>query len=519
MQSVNAAFTAEEKDSVRSIAQNTQISWHKQSTLGNRTFTIGTSTIGGNDIIGITPGAIGSPANYKYFNESAYVLGLSWERGYSMPLGGLTKAMAEIQLDNTSSRFTPRYMGGNSELYTAQPLRSPVILNAGFNLGADINLPQFAGVITEQPELSTRNKTYSIKASDYIDYFENKYLDHAVMYTGINTSSVLTNLSTLMGMNTAQYDYDTGINVLPFAFFDVGTKFSDAFNQLTEAENGRFYQDESGIFKFENRYHWQNSPYTQVQKVITTAMVIDAQSPNLDHLVNVVEVRGKQYVKQPLQILINYSLATLINANSTVELFFNYTDPVLQITAPTNGGTDSYYIANTQSDGNGTDSTSSVSVKSISNFSQASKIVFQNNSSSNLYLTSVVISGRSAKNIQDIYIRSQDDSSVTAYQERLQSIDNNFINDPTWAASLARMLLDDYSSPENLQRITIRAIPELQLGDLISWQGRYWRIFDIKSTLDANSGFIQELLLLQRQIVSYFRIGVSTIGGSDKIAP
>jgi hypothetical protein len=81
------------------------------------------------------------------------------------------------------------------------------------------------------------------------------------------------------------------------------------------------------------------------------------------------------------------------------------------------------------------------------------------------------------------------------------------------------MLLDDFSTPENIQRITIRAVPELQLGDLISWQGRYWRVYDIKSTLDASSGYIQEILIMQRTIASYFRIGISTIGGTDKIAP
>lgn len=519
MQVVNAAFTAEERDTVRKIAQSTQISWHKQSLLGNRTFTVGVSLIGGNDAIGANPGALGSPANYKYFDESAYVTGLGWERGYSMPLGGLTKALAEIHLDNTSGRFTPRYMGGNSELFTAEALRAPVIINAGFNFGVDQTLPQFAGVIIEQPALSIRNKTYDIKAADYIDYFQDKFIDHAVMFTAQRSDQVLASLSTQLGMTTAQYNYDAGINIIPFGFFDVGTKFADAFGQIVEAENGHFYQDESGKFRFENRYHWNSAPYTNVQRIVLTGQVIDAQGPNQDHLINVVEVTGKQIIKQPLQPLINFNIASLINPNSTVELFFNYADPVLQVITPTIGGTDSYYLANSASDGSGTDLTSSVSVKSISNFSQASKITFQNNSASTVYITSVVISGRPAKNIQDIYIRSQDDSSVTAFQEQVVSVDNNFINDPTWAASYAQMLLNDYSAPENLQRLTIQAIPELQLGDLISWQGRYWRIFDIKSTLDTSSGFIQELLLLQRTPVSYFRIGISTIGGSDKIAP
>src|ERR1044072_3108857 len=108
MQSVSAAFTAEEHDSVRTIAQILQVSWKKFSTLTNRLFTIGTSTIGGNDLIGVTPGAVGSPGNYRYFDESAYVTQLAWKRNLNIPAGGLAKALGEAHLDNTSGRFTPQ---------------------------------------------------------------------------------------------------------------------------------------------------------------------------------------------------------------------------------------------------------------------------------------------------------------------------------------------------------------------------------------------------------------------------
>lgn len=521
MQSVNAAFTAEERDSVRKIAQNVQVSWHKQSTLGGRTFTIGVSTIGGNDIIGINPGAIGSPGNYKYFDESNYVMGLSWERGYNMPTGGLSKALAQVDLDNTSGRFTPRYMGGNSELYTAQALRAPFIINAGFNFGVDQTLPQFAGLITEQPEIDIRNKTVRIRGADYIDYFQNKYLDQQVMFTAQRTDQVLTTLFTRMGMNTAQYDLDYGINNIPFGLFEAGTRYSDIIHQLAEAENGHVYQDESGIFKFENRQHWDSAPYNQIQRIIYTGQVIQAQAPNADHLINVVEIRAPIRQKQPSQTI--FSLPSLsfltIPALGDFETFFEFQDPVLQLTDPTNGGASSYFLANSSSDGTGTDMTSSISIKNIGTFAKAVKYRFSNSSTSIVYVTQFLLAGRIAKKVSDLYYRERDDSSVTAYQERPLRIDNDYIQSVSWAGSYARMILNDFSDVENLQKITIRSIPELQLGDLVSWQGRYWRVFDIKANSGPSSGFTQELTLLQRNITSYFRIGISTIGGSDKIAP
>lgn len=522
MQSVNSAFTAEERDVVRKIVQSTQVSWKKQSTLGNRTFTIGVSTIGGNDIIGINPGAIGSPGNYKYFDETQYVTGLSWERGLNMPTGGLTKALAEVRLDNTSGRFTPRYMGGNSELFTAQPLRAPAIIAGGFNFGGvDQTLPQFAGIVTEQAEIDMRNRSVRLRMADYIDFFQNRYLDQEVMFTSQRTDQVMSTLLGTLGMNTSQYDLDTGINIIPFGLFEKGTRFGDIFHQLSEAENGNFYQDEAGVFKFENRQHWDSAPYTQVQRIVLTGQVIQAESPNDDHLINVVEIRSPIRQKQPAQTIFNLPALTTIELPSSgnLEQFFEFQDPVLQLTDPTNGGANSYFLANSLPDGTGTDLTSVVSVQNVGTFAKAVKYRFRNNSTTTAYITQFVLSGRVAKQTGDLYYREKDDSSVTAYQERVLRIENDYIQNVFWAESYAKMILNDFSNVESLQKIVIRAIPELQLGDLISWQGRYWRTYDIKTQLDPSAGFVQELTMLQRTITTYFRIGISTIGGADRIAP
>lgn len=520
MQTVASGWTAEERDSVRKIAHNLQVSWKKDSLLANRTFTIGISTIGGNDVIGANIGAVGSPGNYRYFNESEYVTRLAWERGLNMPVGGVTKALAEAELDNTSGRFLPNYMGGRSELYTAILPRRPMIINAGFEIGVDQTLPQFSGILDKQPKVNVNNKTVNLQGADYIDFFGNKELDRSAVYTGQTTDVIMNSLlQSQLGMSTSQFDLDPGINVIPFAFFNSGDKVADIFQELTQAEYGHFYQDEFGIFKFRNRQWGDSSPFNSVQRIILTGQVISAEAPDEDHIINVTEIKGESYVKQPLSVLMNFATATSIPANSTVTLFFDYGTPVLEVIAPTNGGAQSYYLANSAEDDSGTDMTSYVSVKSIDNFSTTSKIVFENSHSSPVSLNHVVISGRSAQKVGDLYSRAQDDSSVTAYNERPYKLENKYIQNSDWASSLAQLILNDFAEPENLQKIVIRAMPELQLFDMISWQGRYWRIFNIRSTLDSSVGFIQELTLLQRTITSYFRIGISTIGGTDSIAP
>lgn len=516
MQSVAAGWTAEERDSVRKIVQSTQISWHKQSTLGNKAFTIGVSLIGGNDIIGANPGAIGSPSNYKYFDESAYVTRLSWERGLNMPTGGLTEALAEVSLDNTSGRFTPRYMGGNSELYTAILPGRPITINAGFNYnGVNQILPHFAGVVNKQPAVDINERLVTIQAGDYIDYFQNKYVDKDIMFTAQRTDQVMTTLASQLGMNTAQYDFDTGINIIPFGLIPVGSKFSDIFGSLAEAELGHVYQDETGVFKFRNRQWGSSSPFNTVQRIISTSQVISAQAPNADHIINVVEVNAGVRTKQPLQVVFTLSTPLELTALGDNELLISFDDPILQLITPTLAD----WVANVISDGSGADITSKVSLKSIDVFAQAAKLVFHNTSSLGGFLTSLTLHGRPAKVSYDLYYRAQDDSSVTVYNEQPLQINNDYISDPTWVRSLTQMILNDYSNPENLQVITIRAIPELQLFDLVSWQGRYWRIYNIRDNVDPSVGFTQELSILQRNITTYFRIGISTIGGSDKISP
>lgn len=515
-------FTAEQRDSVRSITHNLQISWKKDTNLSATTFAIGVSTIGGDDLIGINPGAIGSPSNYLYFDESDYVMSLSWERGLNMPTGGLTKAQGEALLDNTSSRFLPHYMGGNSELFTAILPRRPFVINAGFNYGGiDQTLAQFVGATDKRVRIDSRSRTVSLNGTDYLDFFQNRYLDQVSMFTATRSDVIIEDMLSRLGMSTAQYTLDTGINIVPFGLFDKGTKFADIIGELVEAENGHFYQDEQGKFRFENRQHWDSSPYNQVQKIIYTSQVINAGAPSDSHLINVVEVSSPLYQKQPMNTLFTLPIGAPIEVpgNTSIDKFFEFNDPVLELTNPSNGGADSFYFANTESDATGSDRTSSITFTNIGTFAKVAKYRITNTSSSAVFITQLQISGRVAKNVGNIYHREQNDSSVTAYEERILTVNNDYIQNQDWAKSYARMILNDYSEPENIQNLTIRAMPDLQLGDLVSWQGRYWRVYDIKSTLTPSGGFVQELTMLKRTINAYFRIGISNIGGTDQIAP
>lgn len=504
----------------RSIAHGLQVSWKKDYNASIRLFTVGVSLIGANDIIAANEQSDSQWNKYTYIDESGYVLSLDWEQGLSMPYGGISQGLASGLLENTTGRFTPRFMGGSSELFTSILPRRPFIINAGFDdRGVEITDPQFVGLFTKQPEVDRRDSTFGFSGADFINFLGNRYVDNTEMFTGQRSDQLIENILVDLGYTTAQYELDYGINTIPFAIFNKGEHFSKIINDIAQAENAHFFQDNEGILRFENRQHWDN--VSDPSYDIFTSQVIDAKAPDDDHIINVVEINADIREKQPLQTVFSLpSLSSiLVPAGQDIEQFFSFEDPVLALTDPTSGGANSFYFANSLEDGSGTDLTSSIQITNLGTFAEAVKYRFRNNSASDAYITQFVLAARVAKNTRSLYYRAQDDSSVTAYEERPLKIDNPYIHEESWAASLAQMILNDYAEPENIQDITIMAIPGLRVGDLISWQGIYWRVFNKRSRLEPSIGFVQELKLLKRTITSYFRIGISTIGGVDLIAP
>lgn len=527
MQSVNETWSATEVASARRVAEGVQVAWKKDYRSTIRIFTIGSSAIGGNDIVGGPAGVQSAWNRYLYNDESSRVLSLAYERELNMPLGGLTKALADVRLDNTSGRYTPRYAGGTSELFTAILPRRPIVINAGFNYaGVDNMVPQFVGVTDKSVKLDSRGRTASLHATDFIGFLQNQYVDKTAMFTTERTDVVIENLLSQAGFGTAQYDLDTGINIVKFGLFEQGTRFADIIDELVRSEYGHFYQDEEGVLRFENRQHWSNYPHYNVQRVVATSQVIEARMPETDHIINVVEVKSSPREVTSSQLIWQtggYGGAGVVTLPvGNTEVWASYNDPIFSITTPVSNGTTgqtSFFVANTESDGSGTDVTSSVTLKSITNFAQTSKLVFTNSYSTEVFITTLDIWGRPARKTGDIYYKSKIGSSITAYEEQPIVIENKYIQDSSWAQSLANLILQDFAEPENLQELTIRAIPELQFGDLISWQGHHWFVYGIATKIDPSEGFTQTLKLLQRSISTYMRIGVSTIGGSDRIAP
>lgn len=513
MQSVSSAFTAESLDRTRKPVQSTQVSWKKDYLSSIGFFTIGVSTIGGNSIIPGPTGLQSAWNRYKFSDESDYVTQLSYERSLRFPVGGVSKSLADVRVDNTSGRFLPDYMGGRSELFTAILPRRPMIINTGFEVnGTDQTIPQWVGVFDKSPKIDVRSKTADFAGVDFVDYLGNKRIDQSAMYTGVTSDYLIERFLIQLGMSTAQYSLDAGRQTINFLLLEQGETFLGVINKLVEAENGQFYQNEEGKLLFENRTHWDNAPYNSVVETIRTADVLEASSPDESHLINVVEVKAKPRAKQVNQLVFALGAAIELQASTTTEFFISFDDPMLSIDVPT-------FLANTASDRSGSNVTSSVTIQSTDKFAKSVKYVFNNATAATAFITDLTVYGRPAKATEAIFERQELSSSVTAYDEQKLTISNDLIQSRTQAETIANTILLDYAVPQNLLELEVRAKPQRQLGDLVSWQGRQWRIWGVKTKLVPSVGNVQRLKMLQRNALSYFTVGVSTIGGSDIIAP
>lgn len=497
----------------RQITQSTLISWKKDFAAGITAFTIGTSLIGGRDIIGSpTEQVYAAWSKYKYFDESPYVLALAWERRLQMPLGGLSIAAAHIKLDNTSGRFLPDYMHGNSELYTAILPRRPIIINAGFHYsGIDNNYPAFVGVLDKSPQIDVKNRQLDLSALDFMSYLDNKRADNATVYTGQRFDQIFDDiLHNKLGIATSQYELDQGTQVYAYAGIEANDKWSNLINSLAQSELAHIFQDESGKIKFWNKYKWNLAPYNFNSTIIYTADVLEAGSPDEDHIINVVNVSSTPYTKATGNL---YTLATAVTLQTgNNEVWIDFTNPVIAVTSQS-------YTANSSSDGTGTNDTGSVSIKNSSIFNRTAKYTFTNSTGRVSYLTVFTVTGRYASPGTTINRHYEDDSSVTAYEEHILSVDNNYIQTENDASNYANYILSQLSEPENIITLTIRAKPTLKNGDLISWQGQSWRIYAIEAKIDSSAGYLQDLTLVKRTVVDYFTIGISLIGGLSLIAP
>jgi hypothetical protein len=503
----SSLFDTRVNAAMRPLSWRLLISFDKDFDSSTEFFTIGVSLIGGPDIIKGDGNILQEWDKYAYDDFSDRVLSMEITRQED-PVSSTALAMADIVLDNHDGFFS----SGDMQL----PKR-PAKLYMGFG---DESLPQFVGLTVGSPVADAKSNTVSFHLIDFMSSLFNRPLESAVLLQDVTTDEALGSLLQFVGISPTQYDLDPGFNIIPFVFFDKSTLFGDAAKALMGAEFGRLFMDETGVITFRNRQDYDDTTVAYYDGSNT----IDVAAKDSSIIINVVEVTANPRAVQARQQVWTLGSPILIPAGTTQPVWANFTDPVVSVpTAPvpsTGGSADSSYVANTASDGSG--ASASLTLASTSLYSTSYLMNFTNSNSYDVYITQLTLFGEPARALPQIDIRVQDDTSVAEFDEQVQTIDNDYIQDASEATSKALILLGDRAAYGSVRELTVRGNPALQLADTITTSlpdvsGDYKVTKIVRKLIAAQLTDILTVKQFTRQ--TYFTIGVSLVGGNDQIAP
>lgn len=349
-------------------------------------------------------------------------------------------------------------------------------------------------------------------------------------YTGQTAYVILDELRAIQSSKYGIRLFDVGLQYIPVAWFASNTALYE-IKVACEAEGARFYADESGILRFENRQNYNLDPAKKkAQYGFNFDNIVDIEytgDPN--EIINKVIVKLKPRKIVAEKEIWRYGFTPQIAPGDTLTVWAEFLDPVpvtlIGLVTPV-ATTD--YTANTLEDGTGTNKTAQVSI-AISKFANSAKLEITNNDAGAVYVTLLKLRGTPAEEQDESRIIVEDAASIRKYGVKPSGgyeIDNKYLADEDFAKTLAQQIIDWYKDLINRIILKNRAITALQLGDIISilnkrtGKFKIMRLIRSKSVLNRN-GLNQELTsraVLQFEQLNFFTIGTSEIEGPDVIA-
>ena len=382
--------------------------------------------------------------------------------------------------------------------------KKSVKVNIGFK---DNNARKFAGSIQSiVPKI--KDDKISVYCYDWVNVLKDKKIT-STYYENLRTDQIIENLAQLAGIDSSSMNLEEGQLTIEFAWLQEGSIWT-YINQVAEAEGGIVFFDEEGTLNFYNRNHFDTYPDP------VYGFTFDDNIMDLDFEVSKQNVKNrieiKAYPKKKLTSKTIYDLtdSIAIDAGQTEEIWgqFNYgvetVVPAINVQVPV-VGTD--ILANTESDGSGTDVSSDIEISSYSIFQESIKVNIKNNSSSTVYITKFTITGDPIVIKSRIEIVKEDSNSKSLYGTQILSIENNLLDDEDYAETLAEKKLNELKEPLDTIKIDCVGVPYLRVGDIVSAQrsfdGKSENFQIIKNRWQLIDDFVQHLTLQKK-------VGIST---------
>lgn len=518
MQSVSNEFNLLANSDIRPLSWGVRISFDKEFDDDVTFFTLNQSQLNGIDLL--SPNADNPLQAWDYYDYRDYTERTNYiaiERSLEFPYS-VVSAIADFQLNNYDAYFTPNSTSPIQEFILP---KRPVRLLQGFSNTA---LQQFVGLTEGMPEIDREGGTATFTAMDFLTWIYDMPIRNTQALNNVRTDQVLANIFTQFGLSPTQYDLATARNTIPFLFFEKDQQtVGEIIRPLMQAEGGLLWLDEQGIIKFRPRLEQPTDPTYQFDSdsIINIETVGDDQIIN--HVIINTDVREVQEYQGVFSKTSSDTNLNVVPAGGTYVFEAQLSDPCLSIETPTSGvnSSVSWFTAALP---NGTPVTSGVTVTSVEQKTNTFNITFSNSNGFSVNIDQMFLWGQPAKRIsvESTIYDAYDDESVLKYEEKILSIDNNFIQSVSQAESLALTILNEYAEYSSVIEIEVKGNPALQLADIVEvdyaeFSGNY-RIISIKNQTQ-DSKFTQILKLRRQNERRWFQLDVSQLNGADILAP
>lgn len=518
MQTVPSGFNNLANGDIRPLSWGASISFTKEFDEDVTFFTLDQSVLNGVDLLAPTEdNPIQAWDFYEYEDFTDRINFISIARELEFPYS-VVSSIADFQLNNYDKYFSPNSSSPLSEYILP---KRPVRLFQGF---ANTVLPQFVGLTEGMPQISRTEGTASFTAMDFLTWIYDMPIRETIALQNIRTDEVLANIFEQFGLSSSQYDLAVARNTIPFLFFEKEQQTAgEVIRALMQAEMGMLWLDELGIIRFRPRLEQPN----EAVYAFNADNIIEIDTSEDDQIINHVIINTNVRVLQEPQTV--YSITGTIGdsfnvpANSSKPINVELQDPSIDIVEPVYGREAglSWFVA---SDGDGNDITGGITVTGVSELTNSYTIFVDNSNSFPIDITNIVLWGSPAKIVggKTTTYDAYDDESVLKYEEKILTIDNNFIQSVDQAESLALTILDEYSEYNDILTLQIKGNPALQLSDIVEvdyeeFVGEY-RIISIKNTTQA-SQFIQYITCKKYTPRDWFTLDVSQLNGMAVLAP
>lgn len=515
MQTTSTQFQTIAKDTnTRPISYGGRVAWEKTFDDDVTFFVLDQSVLDGIDILSPSDdNPIQEFDYYEYTNVDDRLMGLEVSRELEFPYS-VASAIADFTLENHDDMYTPE--SGSSVSPYVLPSR-PIRLFMGFN--GEI-LQQFVGLTEGMPEIDEDSKTVSFHAMDWFGKLFTLKTPRVISMQDVKTDEVLEVLFTAAGLLPGQYSLATGRNIIKFLTIDKGTNLGTIIRRLMQAEMGQLFMDEQGIIRFIPRLEPDQTPdYT-----FDDENIVDIKTINVQNIINIVEINAEirqVQVKQPIfTIADSFGDDYVVPASGTKDIFVSLSDPAISATEPTAGlsSDDSYFIAKDLA-GN---TVGSVTITSSFLFTDDYVMTFTNANAFPVRINDLTLWGEPARVVDTINYVRKDEDSIEKYEERVLTIDNDFIQSIEACDAFALTVLDSYAEYSGDVEIEVRGTPALQLGDIIDvTKDTYTGAYRVTKTVNkvVRPQFAQTINARRYTPREWFILDESLLDGTDVLAP